>query len=332
MGFRSRLFEIAREKGTFETARRDDQGALAFERAGAAERPGAARQGEGEEGAAFRARLERECAAHAGDEPARDGEPQARAAARAGRNRLALLKLLEDFRARRGSDPWARVLDDEAQRAVPGRRDAHADAALLREVHRVAGEIDQHLTQPRRVPDDALGRLGSDMARDLEPLALSARREKLDDALDERRHSEFLPPQFEPASLDLGKIQNIVDELRERPRAIADRIDIARLLGLEPRHRKELREAENAVERRADLVTDGREEARLGFIGGFGAIARRGRGAQPANLVEQRLQMAVGTGATRQHIERRAQPQRKGEESEAQEPQNLPIEVHLAFS
>jgi hypothetical protein len=74
----------------------------------------------------------------------------------------------------------------------------------------------------------------------------------------------------------------------------ADRVEIALLLGRERRARHQVGHAENAVERRAHLMADGREKARFRLVGGFRAVARRRRSLQIGDFVAQPGDEAAG--------------------------------------
>ena len=58
------------------------------------------------------------------------------------------------------------------------------------------------------------GATAADRSRDLEALALCARRKQFDHALDQRAEIERLVDQLEPSSLDLREIEDLVDERR----------------------------------------------------------------------------------------------------------------------
>ena len=73
------------------------------------------------------------------------------------------------------------------------------------------------------------------------PFALRVRREQLDDLLDQPARIERLLDQFQPARLDLGEIENLIDQARQRGARSADRLDIARRLGLQRRRRATVR-------------------------------------------------------------------------------------------
>ena len=120
--------------------------------------------------------LDLDAAAHALDDAARDGEAQAGAAELPRRAAVGLLELVEDagLLLRRDADAGVAHLEHDLAGAGPG-LDDDADAAGLGELDGVAGEIEQHLAQPRGVADDALRQPLVDVGGDLEALGLGAR-------------------------------------------------------------------------------------------------------------------------------------------------------------
>jgi hypothetical protein len=118
------------------------------------------------------------------------------------------------------------------------------------------------------------GTVGCDEGRDLDALALRFRRQKLDHAFDQRSNVERLGRKVDPAGLDLREVEDLVDQGQERLARGLDRADIGRLLGSRRGVEQKVGHAEDAVQRRAELVTDGREEARLRLACGLGANAR----------------------------------------------------------
>ena len=96
-----------------------------------------------------------------------------------------------------------------------GRLDDDRDAAALGELDGVAGEVEQHLAQPRRVADDARRQALVDVAADLQALRLRARPEQLDRLLDEGREDERPRREIEPAGLDLGEIEDLLDQRQQ---------------------------------------------------------------------------------------------------------------------
>ena len=82
-----------------------------------------------------------------------------------------------------------------------------------------------------------------------------------------RRHLEL-------AGLDLGEVENLRDQREQGVARGLRGANVGGLLGRERRVEQQVGHAEDAVERRADFVTDHGQKARLGAIGGFRRIAR----------------------------------------------------------
>ena len=176
---------------------------------------------------------------------------------------------------------------------------------LLSELDGVAGEIGQYLAQPQASPSDDSRRVRGDRERRFQPLALRARGEQFDNALDEPVEIEGLGDQIEPTRLDPGEIEDLVDQTDERRAGTADRLDIAGVSGVKPGLAQQIGHAEDAAQRRADLVAHRRQEARLRLARRFGALARGGAFLQPPNLVAQRFVGRVGAARARAAARRR---------------------------
>ena len=75
------------------------------------------------------------------------------------------------------------------------------------------------------------------------------------------------------AALDLGKLEDLVDQIEEMTAALEDALGVFLLLVVGRRLRvvsKQLSEAEDGVQRRAQFVAHGGQELGLGLIGGVG--------------------------------------------------------------
>ncbi len=96
----------------------------------------------------------------------------------------------------------------------------------------------------------------------------------VDDGADVARHGDHR----HHAGLDLREIQDVVQDAEKRLSRLLDRLDAAALLVVETALQYELRHAEDARERRTDLVAHVRQEEALGRIGSLGA---RQRGVKP---------------------------------------------------
>ncbi len=198
---------------------------------------------------------------------------------------VTLLELEEDPRLILRSDADPGIAHRKSHGIRPlARFDDDRDAARFRELDGVAGKVEQHLAQPRRVADDLPRQPLVDEAADLEPLRLRARPEQLGRLLDKGGKRERTRRQVDAAGLDLGEIEDFLDQRQQRVARGLHCLDVGRLLGGQRRVGEKVRHAEDAVERRADLVRHHRQEV------GFGAVGRLG-------LVARLFQRALGVGA-----------------------------------
>ena len=104
---------------------------------------------------------------------------------------------------------------------------------------------------------------------------MGARREQLDGLLDQRAECEWPRFEVEPARLDLGEIEDFLDQRIQRVAGGLHRLGVGRLFRQQRRIEQQFRHAEDAVERRANLVRHHGEEAAFGAVGGFRLVARK---------------------------------------------------------
>jgi len=216
--------------------------------------------------------------AHALDEAPRNGEPEAAAAMLARDRIVALLEIVKDRLAPIERHARSRVGNGNGERAAFP-RDPQTDPAAPGEFDRIARNIEQDLPQARRVSHHLRGHIGRDEARNLQPFRMSARRQQLDDTFHQRRDRKRLADDVELARLDTREIEQVFDQRAERLARGADRLDIAFLLIINGSGSQQIGHAENAIQRRADLMTDGREKARLRLARRLGPVARLPRRA-----------------------------------------------------
>src|SRR5215213_552995 len=241
-------------------------------------------------------------ALHPLDDAAGDGEAEAGAAVTPAELGVALLEFLEQARHAVFGDARTGVVNRKREHAAAGLLDDHPDAAGLGELHRVAGEVDEDLAQPIPVADDARRHVRRDEGRDLDALALGFGSKELDHPLDDGTDVEGLGQEVDSAGLDLRKVEDLVDEREQRLPGGLHGADIGRLLGARRGVEEEPGHAEDAVQRRAELVADGREEARfrlarrLGLGAGLlqGALGSDAFGDVAAGAHELRRAVAAG--------------------------------------
>ena len=87
------------------------------------------------------------------DQATRDGQPQADAAIAACGGIFCLVEFIEDGLLFSGGDAQARVVDAHAHLAVI-RCGAQHDLTVRREFHRIAQQVEQHLSEPGAVSPD----------------------------------------------------------------------------------------------------------------------------------------------------------------------------------
>ena len=164
---------------------------------------------------------------------------------------------------------------------TPAGSEAQGDAAPLGEFHRVAEQIDQHLAQLADVAAHrgrtARIRPGLPM-RKLSLLFLAWMLKERRQFTNQGDEIEIGGLQFHAPGVDLGKIEDFVDEMEEVVATAGDRGQGVTLEGVQRAvAQQDLRIAENGVHRGADFVAHVGEKFGLGpagcFRGSFGALA-----------------------------------------------------------
>ena len=137
------------------------------------------------------------------------------------------------------------------------------DLAFIGELYRIADQVDQDLPQPPWISQQQVRGLGSDPAFQLQSLVRGALRERPEDVADRVSQREVDPLQIEFACLDLGKVQNVIDESQQRRRRGADDAEIIFLLRCKIGLHSQLRHPDDAVHRSANLVAHVGDELAL---------------------------------------------------------------------
>ncbi len=227
------------------------------------------RQADAEQGAAAFPALDPDATAHQRGEPAHDGEPEACPFMTARGRDIGLLEFLENRLPPLLRDAGAGIGDVDDDHPVVS-ADADADAALVGELDRVADKVQQDLPDAVAITDEMRRQVGREMGCEFDALDLGARGHQLRDRLDQHAEIEGLAGEFELAGLHLREVEDVVHEAEQRLARGSQRPDIGRLLGVETGVAEQIGHAEDTVERRAEFMADGGEEARLRLIGAFG--------------------------------------------------------------
>ena len=171
---------------------------------------------EGEDGSAAGVVGQRQVAIHQADELTRDRKAKPRALEAARVRAVALLETVENSPSsvRRHARPG--VDHGESRRAAFAALNRHADASVIGEFDCVASEVGEDLAQAHAVCANEARRGGAERGGDLDALALGARRQQFHHALGEPTQIDRLDHQIETPGLDLGQIEDFVDQRDQR--------------------------------------------------------------------------------------------------------------------
>src|SRR5262249_43169715 len=158
--------------------------------------------------------------------------PKTRAAETPRGRGIRLRERLEQVLERSVSDADPGVPDLEAHRAVDLANLQH-DLAALREFDGVADEIEQALSNPLRVAVHARRQLRIHVHDELESLRGRLEGHHRAEVLDIRAQVEVDVLDVQPACLDLGEVENVVDHSQQRLGTGAYCLRIVALLAVE---------------------------------------------------------------------------------------------------
>ena len=144
------------------------------------------------------------------------------------------------------------------------------DPAVLSELHSVADEVDEHLPQPRGIPDQGVGHVEAPPEDEVDAFVGGAGRDERQDLVEHLVQLERNPLELDPARLELRQVEDLVDQRQQPLRGHPDRPEVARLCVGEVRARQQVRHAHDGVHGRADLMAHRRQEGALGLAGLLG--------------------------------------------------------------
>ena len=154
------------------------------------------------------------------------------------------------------------MISDVSARANAGRRlQRERNPAAFGKLDGVAHEIHQDLADAHLVADHRLRQLGARQPADFQALVAGARRQQLDHSLRGVGDFERRGPELDLAGLDLGEIENFVDQRQKGLGRRRDGAGIGALLGRQLGVEQQPGHAEDAVHRGSDLVAHRGEEA-----------------------------------------------------------------------
>jgi len=124
----------------------------------------------------------------------------------------------------------------------------HHDLAPARELQRVADDVQEDLTDARRIGVNRLGDLAEGLHRQGDGALAGLHAEGLLDRLQKGRDGDGYRLDVELAGFDLREIEDVVDQAREVAAVALDRLEeLALLLGRVAAEAQELGEAEDGA-------------------------------------------------------------------------------------
>ena len=171
-------------------------------------------------------------------------------------------------------DPDARVADREIERdrapVVVDRLHADSHLAPIGEFDGVRRQVADNLAETPRIAAQQAGRSGRHQAGELQPLAIGCNGQHLDDSLQHPAQAEVQAFERHLSRLDLGQIQDMVQQGFQRLRTVAYYLGITPLFGWEVAIEQQPGHADYAIHGGADLVAHVGQEPALRQVGGFG--------------------------------------------------------------
>ena len=245
--------------------------------------------------------LPAEGAAHQVHQLAGDGQAEPGATEAAGDGAIRLgeggAQMSEVLRG----DPEARVADqklqpDSLRRQFP-LENAQADLAAFGEFDGIADQVGQDLFEAQGVAQQPRDQIPRGLDPEIQPLGPGHAAHEYLQVGEEALEHEGLEFQTHLAPLDLGQIQDVVEEGQEGAPGGADVANLGPLSRSKPLLFEQLRHAKDRVHGGADLVAHVGEELALGEVGGLGLLLGLQQGAfslHPRADVSQQPQEAGG--------------------------------------
>ena len=150
--------------------------------------------------------------------------------------------------------------------AVAGDFHAHDHLPGVGELDGVADQVEQDLPQPAGVADQGVGHVRLHVADQLQPLLVGPHGQGPQGVADRRPQREVGRVQLQLAGLDLGEVEQVVDDAEQVVGRGLDRLEALPLVLGQRRVEGQLGHAEDGVHGGADLVADVGQELVLGPV------------------------------------------------------------------
>ena len=289
-GLESHLFQKMADDALVDAVVFDDEDAAAEGRGDEARRGGrggeavgifdvGAGEGQGERkrGTLAGSAVHRDFSAHGFDELLGNGEAEAGAAEAAAHRTVGLRERAEQPGGRLGVESDAGVDDRESDPGVGGGEigavHAERDRAPVGELDGVAEEVEEDLTEARRVAEEGGRQTRIELGGQGEGLGRGAGAQHVENGAEGGVRGEGDALKLQAAGLDFGEVEDIVEEVEKGVGRGGGGVQMLALRGNERGVAHNAEHAEDAVHRGADLVAHRRQEIALGLTGGVGADA-----------------------------------------------------------
>ncbi len=206
-----------------------------------------------------------EMAAHELDELAADGQSEPGTAGLAVGRGVDPGKGLEEERQVVSRNADASVDDGDGDLRPAVGRGGRGDGAdehftALGELHGVAEQVEQGLAQPTLVAAHRGGEVGRVVADNFEVLVAGRLGGHLDHRFEELVQVEVGLGEADLPGLDLGEVEDVVDDREQGPAGAADRLGVPQLCWLQRGLQQQVDQPDDAIHGGADLVADRGDE------------------------------------------------------------------------
>ena len=196
-----------------------------------------------------------------------DGQAQAGSAVFAAGRAVGLVEALEQVGLLFGADADASVAHLETQQhlvfGLNQRTHPQFDFAPVGELHGVVAVVDQHLVEPQRVAGEVIGHVACDVEDQFQPLAAGAFGHQVGETLEQVAEFEGGLLHLQLVGLDLGEVQDVVDQAQQVLARALDLFEVIALAGFGGVFERQVRQTDDRVQRRADFVAHVGQEVGL---------------------------------------------------------------------
>ena len=217
-----------------------------------------------------RCRFDGDFTAHQLDQPLADRQAEPGAAEAAGDAGIALEEGVEQPGDNLGGHADARIADGKGQPAaccIPLQGlDSQRDATLGGKFDGVTDQVDQDLLEAAMVAQQSFGQFVTGGECQRQAFLLGSVAKQRENVVDLGLQREGLWRQRQFAGLDLGEVENVIDQAQQAVGAAAHGAGEIALFFVELRGQQQIAHADDAVHRRADFMAHVGEEAALGGV------------------------------------------------------------------